>query len=250
MNLLIPCIAINMLTVLTFYLPSDSGEKISLCISILLSLSIFQLLLMEIVPATSITIPLMGKYILFTMVMVSLSVFISVLTLNVRFRSAGTHEMSKFTRTLFFRILPRFLFMDSPGTEVKVVGEDNFDFDFSEEEGKQQSDLARLENPFKTSRNRLNPSESDVDQIYGNSYITSSFIGARPEHLRNVDISGFCKACATRRYDMSRHYPPHMLKALDGTAFIAKHMTDDDKSNKVRATFKVRQGKTIVLTTR
>ncbi len=45
-----------------------------------------QLLLMEIVPATSITIPLMGKYILFTMVMVSLSVFISVVTLNVRYR--------------------------------------------------------------------------------------------------------------------------------------------------------------------
>ena len=223
-----------MLTVLTFYLPSDSGEKISLCISILLSLSIFQLLLMEIVPATSITIPLMGKYILFTMVMVSLSVFISVVTLNVRFRSAGTHEMSKFTRMLFFRILPRFLWMDSPGTEVDVPGEDT-DFDFNDDSREQQSDLARLENPFKTSRNRLNPSESDVDQIYGNSYVTSSFIGARPEHLRNVDISGFCKACSLRRWDLSRKYPPHMLKALDGSAFIAKHMTDDDKSNKVTA---------------
>lgn len=178
----------------------------------------------------------MGKYILFTMVMVSLSVFISVVTLNVRFRSSGTHEMSKFTRTLFFRILPRFLFMDSPGTEVDVPGENsNFDFDFGDDGDKQQSDLARLENPFKTSRNRLNPSESDVEQIYGNSYITSSFIGARPEHLRDVDISGFCKACATRRRDQSRRYPPHMLKALDGTGFIAKHMTDDDKSNKVRS---------------
>ena len=230
-NLLIPCIAINMLTVLTFYLPSDSGEKISLCISILLSLSIFQLLLMEIVPATSITIPLMGKYILFTMVMVSLSVFISVVTLNVRFRSAGTHEMSKFTRALFFRILPRFLCMDTPGTEVDIPGEET-DFEFDDENAP-QSDLARLENPFKTSRNRLNPTESDVDQIYGNSYIASSFIGARPEHLRNVDISGFCKACSTRKWDQSKKYPPHMLKALDGTAFVAKHMKDDDKSTKV-----------------
>ena len=51
-NLIIPYVSINLLTMLGFYLPSDCREKISLCISIHLSLSILQLFLMDIVPAT------------------------------------------------------------------------------------------------------------------------------------------------------------------------------------------------------
>jgi nicotinic acetylcholine receptor len=57
-NLVFPCVGISFLTILVFYLPSDSGEKVSLCISILVALTLFFLLLMEIIPATSITLPL------------------------------------------------------------------------------------------------------------------------------------------------------------------------------------------------
>lgn len=75
-----------MLSVLVFYLPSDSGEKISLCISILLSLTVFFLLLVEIIPPTSLTVPLLGKYLLFTMILVTLSVVVTIAVLNVNFR--------------------------------------------------------------------------------------------------------------------------------------------------------------------
>ncbi len=40
-NLIMPCLSITLLTILDFYLPSDAGE-ISLSISLLLSLSLFQ----------------------------------------------------------------------------------------------------------------------------------------------------------------------------------------------------------------
>uniref|UniRef100_A0AC35TXV8 Neur_chan_LBD domain-containing protein n=1 Tax=Rhabditophanes sp. KR3021 TaxID=114890 RepID=A0AC35TXV8_9BILA len=110
-NLIIPSVGISFLTALVFYLPSDGGEKISLCISILISLTVFFLLLVEIIPSTSLVIPLIGKYLLFTMVMVTLSVIVTVITLNVHYRSASTHTMSKLTRRVFLDFLPRLLCM-------------------------------------------------------------------------------------------------------------------------------------------
>ena len=84
-NLIIPCMGISFLTVLVFYLPSDSGEKVSLLsylslstdltvqvslsINILLSLTVFFLLLAEIIPPTSLVVPLLGKFVLFTMIL-------------------------------------------------------------------------------------------------------------------------------------------------------------------------------------
>ncbi len=85
-NLIIPCVGISFLTVLVFYLPSDSGEKVTLCISILLSLTVFFLLLAEIIPPTSLAVPLLGKYLLFTMILVSASICVTVGVLNIHFR--------------------------------------------------------------------------------------------------------------------------------------------------------------------
>ncbi|KAG7307684.1 D-arabinose 1-dehydrogenase (NAD(P)(+)) [Plutella xylostella] len=113
-NLIIPCMGISFLTVLVFYLPSDSGEKVSLSISILLSLTVFFLLLAEIIPPTSLVVPLLGKFVLFTMILDTFSICVTVVVLNVHFRSPQTHSMAPWVRRVFIHVLPRLLAMRRP----------------------------------------------------------------------------------------------------------------------------------------
>ncbi|XP_034143398.1 neuronal acetylcholine receptor subunit alpha-4 isoform X1 [Esox lucius] len=113
-NLIVPCLLISCLTVLVFYLPSDCGEKITLCISVLLSLTVFLLLITEIIPSTSLVIPLIGEYLLFTMIFVTLSIVITIFVLNVHHRSPRTHTMPRWVRCVFVEIVPAFLFIRRP----------------------------------------------------------------------------------------------------------------------------------------
>lgn len=118
-NLIIPCVLITSLAILVFYLPSDCGEKMTLCISVLLALTVFLLLISKIVPPTSLAVPLIGKYLMFTMVLVTFSIVTSVCVLNVHHRSPSTHTMPKWVKHYFLARLPAFLFMRRPGESNK-----------------------------------------------------------------------------------------------------------------------------------
>uniref|UniRef100_A0A4W4GC34 Cholinergic receptor, nicotinic, alpha 3 n=1 Tax=Electrophorus electricus TaxID=8005 RepID=A0A4W4GC34_ELEEL len=113
-NMIIPCLLISFLTVLVFYLPSDCGEKVTLCISVLLSLTVFLLVITETIPSTSLVIPLIGEYLLFTMIFVTLSIVITVFVLNVHYRTPKTHTMPHWVRSVFLGLLPRVMFMTRP----------------------------------------------------------------------------------------------------------------------------------------
>uniref|UniRef100_A0A3Q2XNX0 Cholinergic receptor nicotinic beta 2 subunit n=1 Tax=Hippocampus comes TaxID=109280 RepID=A0A3Q2XNX0_HIPCM len=113
-NLIIPCVLITSLAILVFYLPSDCGEKMTLCISVLLALTVFLLLISKIVPPTSLDVPLVGKYLMFTMVLVTFSIVTSVCVLNVHHRSPTTHTMPPWVKVVFLNKLPALLFMRQP----------------------------------------------------------------------------------------------------------------------------------------
>ncbi|XP_078614780.1 neuronal acetylcholine receptor subunit alpha-7-like [Branchiostoma floridae x Branchiostoma japonicum] len=112
-NLLVPCVLISTLTLLVFTMPPESGEKLSLGITILLSLTVFLLLVAEAMPPTSDVVPLIGKYFATTLCMVAGSVVLTVLTLNFHHRSPETSRMSRATRKVLLEWLPRLLCMPS-----------------------------------------------------------------------------------------------------------------------------------------
>lgn len=113
-NLILPVALMTFMTVSVFYLPSDSNEKVTLSISILTSLIVFILLMLEIIPASSLAVPLFGKYLVFALVLVSLSACVSVCVLNLHHRSPSLHEMSPRMRRIFLKVLPRILRLNRP----------------------------------------------------------------------------------------------------------------------------------------
>lgn len=113
-NLILPCVVICSVTLVLFYMPANSGEKITMGMTILTSLNIFLLLVAEINPSTSLATPLIGKYLLFTMILVAGSIVMTVLVLNLHMRDANSHVMSPWVKGVFLKVLPRLLFMQRP----------------------------------------------------------------------------------------------------------------------------------------
>ncbi|KAM7351779.1 nicotinic Acetylcholine Receptor alpha5 [Cochliomyia hominivorax] len=114
-NLIIPCVLIASMALLGFTLPPDSGEKLSLGVTILLSLTVFLNMVAETMPATSDAVPLLGTYFNCIMFMVASSVVSTILILNYHHRNADTHEMSEWIRVVFLCWLPWILRMHRPG---------------------------------------------------------------------------------------------------------------------------------------
>lgn len=56
-------------------------------------------------------VPLLGQYLLFTLTLVTVSVLATVYVLNINYRNASSHKMSRFQRWLYLDILPTLLRM-------------------------------------------------------------------------------------------------------------------------------------------
>ncbi|XP_064092160.1 neuronal acetylcholine receptor subunit alpha-7-like isoform X30 [Macrobrachium nipponense] len=117
-NLILPCVLIASMAVLGFTLPPDCGEKLSLGVTILLSLTVFHNLVTETLPQVSDAMPVLGTYFNCIMFMVASSVVSTVLILNYHHRSAETHEMSPLVKSLFLQWLPWVLRLHRPGEKI------------------------------------------------------------------------------------------------------------------------------------
>uniref|UniRef100_A0A8L0DVN9 Cholinergic receptor nicotinic alpha 1 subunit n=1 Tax=Oncorhynchus mykiss TaxID=8022 RepID=A0A8L0DVN9_ONCMY len=150
-NVIIPCMLFSFLTGLVFYLPTDSGEKMTLSISVLLSLTVFLLVIVELIPSTSSAVPLIGKYMLFTMVFVIASIVITVIVINTHHRSPSTHTMPQWVRKIFIDTIPNFMFfstMKRPSRDRQEKRIHPADFDISDISGKPAPASVTFQSPI------------------------------------------------------------------------------------------------------
>uniref|UniRef100_A0A0N4ZYX0 Nicotinic acetylcholine receptor n=1 Tax=Parastrongyloides trichosuri TaxID=131310 RepID=A0A0N4ZYX0_PARTI len=112
--LIIPTVLMAFLSMTVYFLPTQSGEKMTLTMNVLLSIVVFLLLVSKILPPTSSTIPLMAKYLLLTFVLNIITIIVTVIIINIYFRGPTTHRMPRWVRIIFLKFMPFILCMERP----------------------------------------------------------------------------------------------------------------------------------------
>ena len=96
-NLIVPCIVLALLTATAFLFPPETGERISLMITILLGMTVFMIVVIETIPSTSEVTPLISTYFSVVMIEVSLGLLCTGISLNIK------HHHPKMQLTGWFR---------------------------------------------------------------------------------------------------------------------------------------------------
>ncbi|XP_033749536.1 neuronal acetylcholine receptor subunit alpha-9-like [Pecten maximus] len=177
LNLMFPCMLITSVACLGFLLPPDSGEKVSLEITVLLSLAVFLLVVSETLPPSSETFPYIGVYFLCAMLLVSISCLMTVIVLNLHYKGNHGKEVPKIIRQLFFGILGKLVLVKLPKTSTatvspspttpKIIEVQAFDFESktsSLENGKQNNKKLDETNLYENNKNvRSTDSDSTLN---------------------------------------------------------------------------------------
>ncbi|XP_063806928.1 neuronal acetylcholine receptor subunit alpha-10 isoform X1 [Pseudophryne corroboree] len=117
-NLLLPCVMISFLAPLGFYLPADSGEKVSLGVTVLLALTVFQLLVAESMPPSE-NVPLIGKYYIATMTMITASTALTIFIMNIHHCGPEAKPVPKWAKKFILQYMSRIFFVYEVGESCK-----------------------------------------------------------------------------------------------------------------------------------
>ncbi|XP_026903464.1 acetylcholine receptor subunit epsilon isoform X1 [Acinonyx jubatus] len=114
-NIIVPCVLISGLVLLAYFLPAQAGgQKCTVSINVLLAQTVFLFLIAQKTPETSLSVPMLGRYLIFVMVVATIIVVNCVIVLNLSLRTPTTHAASPRLRHVLLELLPRLLGSRAP----------------------------------------------------------------------------------------------------------------------------------------
>ncbi|XP_047687890.1 acetylcholine receptor subunit epsilon isoform X4 [Prionailurus viverrinus] len=114
-NIIVPCVLISGLVLLAYFLPAQAGgQKCTVSINVLLAQTVFLFLIAQKTPETSLSVPMLGRYLIFVMVVATIIVMNCVIVLNLSLRTPTTHAASPRLRHVLLELLPRLLGSGAP----------------------------------------------------------------------------------------------------------------------------------------
>ncbi|KAG5284039.1 hypothetical protein AALO_G00022300 [Alosa alosa] len=232
-NMILPCSLISSLVLLAFFLPAQAGgQKLTVSISVLLAQTVFLILIAQKIPETSLSVPLIGKYLIFVMSVTTIIVTNMIIVLNFSLRTPSTHTMSRSIRHLFLQVVPRYLGMDP----LVDDGEGDRDAEGTRERRRSSFGLMqraeeyvlrqpRSEMMFDRLRERHGLVHSIVDDIDVGTTATlyKSLAEAAPEIKECVDACNFIAESTKQQNDVGSEVESWVLigKMIDKVCFWA-----------------------------
>ena len=190
----------------------------------------FFLLLADIIPPTSLVVPLIGKYLLFTMVLVSLSIIVTVVVLNVHFRSPSTHTMAPWVQRMFLVLLPRLLCMRRPSINrdltPKVVVRTCNGVELRDLGHRRMTDVDTSRSGRDRIGNRL-ASSSTSSNMFATLQTAGAGVGGTAASRSNDDADQDAS---------TNNFSPEVVRAIEGVKFIAEHLKQEDEARYVSST--------------
>lgn len=152
-NLIVPCMIIMSMVLLGFFLPPESGERITLSITVLLAMAVFLQLAAENLPRNSENVPVMGIFYITVMLEVASSLVATCYILHIHHRNSGTAvvPVPGWVNAYILNKLGKCLGVKKPVTEDK--------YDLS------------AENDFK----RISLMKRDLEKRFGNGVSKNNF---------------------------------------------------------------------------
>ncbi|CAK6953684.1 acetylcholine receptor subunit epsilon [Scomber scombrus] len=232
-NIILPCSLISSLVVLAYFLPAQAGgQKLTVSISVLLAQTVFLFLIAQKVPETSLSVPLIGKYLIFVMSVTTLIATNQIVVLNFSLRSPSTHTMSNTIKHMFLETVPRLLGMsplvddNEETTEINGVRERRrSSFGLMQRAEEYVLKQPRSEMMFDKQRERHGLTRSIVDNIDVSSTanLYKSLAQAAPEIKQCVDACNFIAESTRQQNNIGSEIESWVLigKMIDKVCFWA-----------------------------